>query len=112
MWQRGGTWRYDILAGTLSVYYNQVGKRREMWLSLLLFARRSFPGRQWTGKHRKVKKITYNQRQNKKKDAGIVAEVNSHTHFNKSLPPPVTTGGGLLVHSLPDNSRGRMPDAG
>lgn len=110
MCPRGGTWGDDILAGTLSVYYNQVEKRRGMWLSLLLLTRRSFPGRQWTG-NRKVKKITYDQRQNKKKDAGIVAEVNSHTHFNKSLPP-VTTGGGLLVLALPNSSRGRMPDAG
>ena len=69
-----------------SLYTITRWERRGMWSSLLLLTRRSFPGRQWTG-NRKVKKITYDQRQNKKKDAGIVAEVNSHTHFNKFLPP-------------------------
>lgn len=30
MCPRGGTWGDDILAGTLSVYYNQVGKKRNV----------------------------------------------------------------------------------
>ncbi len=36
---------------------------QSMFLSVLLFSRRSTPGRQWIGKHRKVKKVTRTQKQ-------------------------------------------------
>ena len=79
----------------LAPYTNSVVLRPgSMWLSALLFGARSTPGKQWTGKHRRVWKMTSTRRRNARDRAKLVSQVRSKvTRVSTRAPNDLLRGG-------------------